>query len=664
MSGLSSYLYSTLSIVSNISGIGGSGIPDFHFTIGEAVEEYAGKSIWELHRANDKSEAAVFVFDKNRGSSYTAVAQNTLKRMRTIRHPGVLRYLEGTETADAIYIATEAVTPLAMHLEGDYSSELKRWGLYKISDTLRFINEDCKMIHANLSSSSVFVTRAGEWKLGGFEIMDTQAGSEQIFRHYTSVLPGYAARMAPEFESQAWDKVTGSKPGIVDGWYLACLIQQVYNSEVHSAAQMSSQGKIPQPLWQLCQKLLTPNLRLRLSPAKFLQMASRPGGFLDSPFITTSLFLENIAVKDDDEKTEFFAGLHSVIEGFPQDFSKYKILPELLKIMEFGGGDAKVLSGIIRIGQEMDEEEYNQLISPAIVQLFSSNDRRLRFSLLEYMGSFIQAIPSSVVSKKVLPNFLSGFSDAAPAIREATVKASLAIAPKLSQKSLNSDLLKQLVRMIADPEPGIRTNTLVCIGKLCAAKEGVLDLDGEGVNDNSYKYVICPAVMQAFRDQFPPVRSAALAVASACAAKWDALEIARRVIPSISPLLVDGERLVRTAALKTVQTMVARVEQHAKNMPDTLAKKPPAPTVPATANSAPTTPPPVRPTSTASPVAKTVSVAAPKPTSSVSMPPSFASSPEKSGWNDDDDDLLESDDDNDDDDDDGDDGDDGGWGNW
>ncbi|ORX72123.1 ARM repeat-containing protein [Linderina pennispora] len=613
MSGLSSYLYSTLSIVSNISGIGGSGIPDFHFTIGEAIEEYAGKSIWELHRAvstNDKSEAAVFVFDKNRGSSYTAVAQNTLKRMRTIRHPGVLRYLEGTETADAIYIATEAVTPLVMHLEGDYSSELKRWGLYKISDTLRFINEDCKMIHANLSSSSVFVTRAGEWKLGGFEIMDTQAGSEQIFRHYTSVLPGYAARMAPEFESQAWDKATGSKPGVVDGWYLACLIQQAYNAR----------GKIPQPLWQLCQKLLTPNLRLRLSPAKFLQMASRPGGFLDSPFITTSLFLENIAVKDDDEKAEFFAGLDSVIEGFPQDFSKYKILPELLKIMEFGGGDAKVLSGIIRIGQEMDEEEYNQLISPAIVQLFSSNDRRLRFSLLEYMGSFIQAIPSSVVSKKVLPNFLSGFSDAAPAIREAT----------LSQKSLNSDLLKQLVRMIADPEPGIRTNTL-----------GVLDLDGEGVNDNSYKYVICPAVMQAFRDQFPPVRSAALAVASACAAKWDALEIARRVIPSISPLLVDGERPVRTAALKTVQAMVARVEQHAKDMPDTLAKKPPAPTVPAAANSAPTTPPPVRPTSTASPVAKT------SPASSVSMPPSFASSPEKSGWNDDDDDLLESDDDND-----------------
>ncbi|KAJ1931984.1 Nuclear aminoacylation-dependent tRNA export pathway component [Linderina macrospora] len=231
------------------------------------------------------------------------------------------------------------------------------------------------------------------------------------------------------------------------------------------------------------------------------------------------------------------------------------------------------------------------------------------------MGSFTHAIPSSVVSKKVLPNFLSGFSDAAPAIREATVKASLAIAPKLPQKSLNTDLLKQLVRMIADAEPGIRTNTLVCIGKLCAAKEGVLDLDGEGVNENSYKYVIGPAVMQAFRDQFPPVRSAALAVAGACAPKWDALEIARRVIPSISPLLVDGERPVRTAALKTVQALVVRVEQHAQSMPDTAAKKPPAPTVPV------------------------------------------------SGWNDDEDDLPESDD-NDDNDDDGDDGDDGGWGNW
>ncbi|KAJ2817337.1 Nuclear aminoacylation-dependent tRNA export pathway component, partial [Coemansia sp. 'formosensis'] len=560
---------------------------------------FAGKSIWDVHhstRTNDaKQEATVFVLVKARGSSYTAVAQNTLKRMRTLRHPGILRYLEGAETAEAVYIATEPVTPLTQALDVDKSDELKQWGLYKIAETMRFINEDCKLIHANLSAASVFVTKAGEWKLGGLELVDSPAptanpgGSsgqqQQAYRYYTGVIPGYSARMAPEFEGQKWDVVEKAKPGAVDGWYLACLVCEVYNGGLRSASQLQTQGQIPAPLWALCQRLLMSDLRRRMSPSEFLQTASRQGGFLDSEFIRASIFLENIAVKEEDEKAAFFSGLDALIPGFPQAFSKYKILPELLKLMEFGGGDAKVLSGIIQIGRGLDEQEYNDLVTPAIVQLFGSNDRALRFSLLEYMDSFIQAIPSAVVSKRVFPNFVAGFLDAAPAIREATVKASLAIAPKLGQKTLNSDLVKQLVRLVADPEPGIRTNTLICIGKLCTAKEGVLDLDGDGVSESSHRYVICPALLQALRDPFPPVRSASLAVSTACASKWEAPEIARRVIPCLSPLLIDGERPVRTAALKCLNAMIGRVEAYSQTLPDTMAKKAVAPTA-ATASAA------------------------------------------------------------------------------
>ncbi|KAJ2016979.1 Nuclear aminoacylation-dependent tRNA export pathway component [Coemansia sp. RSA 922] len=584
MASLSSYLFSTLS---KVGSIGGSGIPDFHYTIGDKIEAFVGKSIWDVHhstRTNDaKQEATVFVLAKARGSSYTAVAQNTLKRMRTLRHPGILRYLEGAETAEAVYIATEPVTPLTQALDVDKSEELRQWGLYKIAETMRFINEDCKLLHANLSAASVFVTKAGEWKLGGLELVDsptpaTAAGGsnsqqQQAYRYYTGVIPGYSARMAPELEGQKWDIVEKAKPGAVDGWYLACLVSEVYNGGLRSASQLQTQGQIPAPLWALCQRLLIPDLRRRMSPSGFLQTASRQGGFLDSEFIKASIFLENIAVKEEGEKAAFFSGLDALIPGFPQAFSKYKILPELLKLMEFGGGDAKVLSGIIQIGKGLDEQEYNDLVTPAIVQLFSSNDRALRFSLLEYMDSFIQAIPSAVVSKRVFPNFVTGFLDTAPAIREATVKASLAIAPKLGQKTLNSDLVKQLVRLVADPEPGIRTNTLICIGKLCTAKEGVLDLDGDGVSESSHRYVICPALLQALRDPFPPVRSASLAVSTACASKWEAAEIARRVIPCLSPLLIDGEKPVRMAALKCLNAMVSRVEAYSQTLPDTMAKK-------------------------------------------------------------------------------------------
>ncbi|KAJ2231985.1 Nuclear aminoacylation-dependent tRNA export pathway component [Coemansia sp. RSA 485] len=580
MSGLSSYLFSTLS---KVGGIGGSGIPDFHYTLGAVVEAYSGQSIWQLHHGqksdNSKQEASIFVFDKTRGNSgFTTVAQNALKRMRTLRHPGILRYMDGAETADAIYIATEPVTALSLVTESENDDELRRWGLYKMAETLRFIGEDCKMVHGNVCAATVFVTRAGEWRLGGLELVDALAGGDgqQIYRHFASAVPGYNARMAPEFETRKWDAVEAAKPGAVDGWSLACLIHEAFNGNLKTLSQLDAQGRIPQSLWPLYQRLHQADIRRRMTPGDFLQSASQSGAYLDSEFVHASLFLENIAVKEQDEKNEFFSGLHTLIAGFPQAFCKYKILPELLKVMEFGGGDAKVLSGIIHIGKGLDEAEYAELVVPAIVQLFGSNDRALRFSLLEHMDSFIPSVPAAVVGKQVFPNFSTGYLDAAPAIREATVKASLVVAPKITSKTLNNDMIRQLVRLVGDPEPGIRTNTLICIGKLCTAKEGILDLDAGGINENSHRYVICPAILHALRDSFPPVRSAALAVASACAPHWDAVEIARRVIPTLSPLLIDSERPVRVAALKALQTMVTRVEAHSLTMPATTVPAKPA----------------------------------------------------------------------------------------
>ncbi|KAJ2327696.1 hypothetical protein GGI00_004392 [Coemansia sp. RSA 2681] len=55
--------------------------------------------------------------------------------------------------------------------------------------------------------------------------------------------------------------------------------------------------------------------------------------------------------------------------------------------------------------------------------------------------------------------------------------------------------------------------------------------------------------------------------------KWEAPEIARRVIPCLSLLLIDGEKPVRTAAFKCLNAMASRVEAYSQTLPDTMAKK-------------------------------------------------------------------------------------------
>lgn len=61
---------------------------------------------------------------------------------------------------------------------------------------------------------------------------------------------------------------------------------------------------------------------------------------------------------------------------------------------------------------------------------------------------------------------VTGFTDLAPLVREQTVKAVLVVVPKLSDRIINGELLRYLAKTANDEQPGIRTNTTICLGKI------------------------------------------------------------------------------------------------------------------------------------------------------------------------------------------------------
>ena len=86
-----------------------------------------------------------------------------------------------------------------------------------------------------------------------------------------------------------------------------------------------------------------------------------------------------------------------------------KVLPELLKSVEFGGGGPKVLGAIVKIGAKLSPEEYNARVTPVIVRLFANPDRLLRVSLLENLPMMIENVPSKVVNDKIFPHMVCFF---------------------------------------------------------------------------------------------------------------------------------------------------------------------------------------------------------------------------------------------------------------
>lgn len=126
---------------------------------------------------------------------------------------------------------------------------------------------------------------------------------------------------------------------------------------------------------------------------------------------------------------------------------------------------------------------------------------------------------------------ITGFADTVAVIREATVKAVPLLAPKLSDRILNNEMLRLLAKMQTDPEPSIRTNTCILLGRIAPL-----------LGPNTKKKVLVPAFARSLKDTFVHARVAGLMALMATVDFYDKEDLAGRVVPNMSFTLVDKEK--------------------------------------------------------------------------------------------------------------------------
>lgn len=95
-----------------------------------------------MHKAKRKvtnEEVTVFVYDiKNGSDTKLEIAKGSMKRLKTLRHPSILLYLDSAETDKMLYVATEYVQPLGIYfdqLEKDSTQTdlYLSWGIFQIT---------------------------------------------------------------------------------------------------------------------------------------------------------------------------------------------------------------------------------------------------------------------------------------------------------------------------------------------------------------------------------------------------------------------------------------------------------------------------------------------------------------------------------------------------
>uniref|UniRef100_U5EYR2 N-terminal kinase-like protein n=1 Tax=Corethrella appendiculata TaxID=1370023 RepID=U5EYR2_9DIPT len=532
---------------------------DFPYEIvGEPVNNYDTKSVWSLYKGRKKNshnkddECSIFVYDIKNGTDVKLeLAKSSMKRLKTLRHPSILQYLDSVETEKVLYIATELVEPLGAHInkldsEGPQRDLYLAWGIFQITRALSFLNNDGNLRHNNVSVWSVFVNTSGEWKLGGLEYV-SPADTAPISP--IKIPPALEVYDPPE--KSDLNKLRSSTKCSSDMWGLGCLVWEAFNGPLKARGNLKDLSSIPKTLTSLYMELVGASPATRPNPADVITKCRKPGGFFKNDLVDTLLFLEEIQIKDKAEKNRFFNAITSQLDNFPDSVCKYKILPQLITAYEYGDAGSAVLTPMFKLGRLLDEAEYQKRIVPCVVKLFASTDRVTRSRLLQQLEHFISHLQTGVVNDQIFPQIAHGFLDTNSTIRELTVKSIIHLAPKLNYNNLNVEVLRHFARLQSrDEQGGIRTNTTVCLGKIAPH-----------LHPQVRQRVLVSAFIRAMRDPFPPARVAGILALAATQQYFLLSEVASRILPALCPLTADPEKSVRDPAFKTIRGFLGKLEK-------------------------------------------------------------------------------------------------------
>ncbi|KZT32860.1 ARM repeat-containing protein [Sistotremastrum suecicum HHB10207 ss-3] len=557
----------------------------FPFQIGEKIPEFEANNIWTLHdgiKKDDSTPISIFTFEGNtpQKKNLLPLAKNALRKLRTLRHPDVLKFIDAVETDNTIYIATERITPFSVAVQSMSNKSSKEteewlvWGLQRISTALAFINESASSTHGSLRVESVFVSQSGEWKLGGFEVLSNAKDDLSVLYTMGGLMPNANSSACPEVRKSGWSSLKEGAPASADAYSLGLLLYSMFNPTFpppatleppHPPPTQSSAGSIPSYLYPSYKKLLHPSPKPRMTPGQFLDLGmgkvpcDHPGFFINNKLVKICAELDNFALASESDKAALLKALKENASSFPTSFATRRILPSIITALEYGGPSAPLIFPLVlQLGKSLSPSDYTSTIITPILKLFALPDRGVRMALLDALPEYADKLDNKAVADKIWPHLQTGFTDTVAVIREATVKSIGLVSSKLSDRILNNELLRHLAKMQLDPEASIRTNTCILIGRLAPT-----------LGYNTKRKVLVPAFARAVKDTFVHARVAGLMSFMATVECYEIDELATKVLPIVVTALVDKEKLVRDQAFKAVELFMKKLEAHAAQMPAT-----------------------------------------------------------------------------------------------
>uniref|UniRef100_A0A0C9PIX5 Scyl3 protein n=1 Tax=Fopius arisanus TaxID=64838 RepID=A0A0C9PIX5_9HYME len=350
--------------------------------------------------------------------------ERTAKNLMLHRHPCILKYISSWKKGSSYYLATEEAKPLAQVI-GTQTTLQICIGLHSIVRALIFLHENALASHNNLSSSSIYVTPEGSWKLGSLEFLCKFSDFNQA---YLKKIKNFRYEKAITPEEDVSSMVSQVNPVSIDQFAFGVLTEDVL--------RLKNSDDVPALLdfKELCrQQLQNPDPVLRPSLNSLLRHP-----FFTHDFINIHAFLMELPLKTEPEKEHFFSNLVPQLQSFPEKIVAEQLGRLLLSrlVLLDPTAQCKLLPYVLKPKTEEEPglfsvSTFKSYLVPQLLQMFCVRDTSVRLLLLSHLNSYIYAFQMDELKRQILPELLVGIKDHDDQLVSVTLRALADLVPIL-----------------------------------------------------------------------------------------------------------------------------------------------------------------------------------------------------------------------------------------
>ncbi|CAF0785506.1 unnamed protein product [Rotaria sordida] len=486
--------------------------------------------LWRIYGAikhTTKQEAAVFVLQKRLLDKYSKkdrelileAMKKGVQQLAKIKHPRILSLQHPLEESrDSLAFATESCFASLANCLGFYDNMTQpipkefedyklydveiRYGIVQLCEGLKFLHNEVKLLHRNISPESIIINTNGAWKLSGFElsIQGSADGATYPFRDYDGNIPPI---LNPRLDYMAPEYVTNkSFDSQSDMFSLGMLIYALYNhgrtlyecqDNYSSYTKMCDELKVlnttklsilPKEACDHVKMLLSTKPELRPDAEQFSKVP-----FFQDIATKTLEYLDSLFQVDNIQRSMFYKSLPQVIDKLPMRVNLQRIASALE--LEFINPEMVpfALPNMFLIAEKASNDEYRKYIFPKLKQVFkiqkppqgsgtSGCIMQTLLILMRNMKLMLTKTPPEDIKQYILPVVYNALDAESPQVQELCLAIIPSFAHLIDLQAMKYSILPRIKKICFETITlSVRVNCLICLGKLVESLDKWIIID-------------------------------------------------------------------------------------------------------------------------------------------------------------------------------------------